>query len=496
MLDQLDIEAHVNDPVPAPEMLIDGQWTTGIEGAETNITSPVDGSTLGTIASGSRADVDRAVTAARHAFDDGRWSACPPALRKKVLHRIADLIEQHALELAVLGSRDNGTEISMSIKAEPGSAAATFRYYAECVDKVYGEIAATPPGTLGMVHKEAVGVVGAIIPWNFPLMISAWKIAPALAAGNSMVVKPPEVASFSMLRLAQLCQEAGLPDGVLNVVTGQGSVVGAAIADHMDIDVLAFTGSGATGRRLLEASARSNLKRVYLELGGKSPNIIFDDYDDLDMAANVAAGAIFRNSGQVCVAGSRVLVQRSIYQSFLDKFKTATDRLIVGDPLNVATQAGAIASQDQCQSVMGKIEAAKADGLALVTGGEQILVQTGGTYIAPTIFADVPADNALAQDEVFGPVAAVTPFDTEEEAIALANSTVYGLAGAAWTNNLSRAHRMISAVKTGVMHINTYGGADVTVPLGGHGQSGNGYDKSLHALEKYMNLKTAWINLG
>ena len=299
-----------------------------------------------------------------------------------------------------------------------------------------------------------------------------------------------------MLRLAQLCQEAGLPDGVLNVVTGQGSVVGAAIADHMDIDVLAFTGSGATGRRLLEASARSNLKRVYLELGGKSPNIIFDDYDDLDMAANVAAGAIFRNSGQVCVAGSRVLVQRSIYQSFLDKFKTATDRLIVGDPLNVATQAGAIASQAQCESVMGKIEAAKADGLALVTGGEQILVQTGGTYIAPTIFADVPADNALAQDEVFGPVAAVTPFDTEEEAIALANSTVYGLAGAAWTNNLSRAHRMISAVKTGVMHINTYGGADVTVPLGGHGQSGNGYDKSLHALEKYMNLKTAWINLG
>ena len=496
MLDQLDIESHVNDPVPAPEMLIDGQWASALEGSETMVTSPVDGSDLGAIASGSRVDVDRAVQAARRAFDDGRWSAQPPAARKKVLHRIADLIEQHALELAVLGSRDNGTEISMSIKAEPGSAAATFRFYAECVDKVYGEIAATPASTLGMVHKEAVGVVGAIIPWNFPLMISAWKIAPALAAGNSMVVKPPEVASFSMLRLAQLCQEAGLPDGVLNIVTGQGSVVGAAIADHMDIDVLAFTGSGATGRRLLEASARSNLKRVYLELGGKSPNIIFDDYDNLDMAANVAAGAIFRNSGQVCVAGSRVLVQRSIYQTFLDKFTTATDRLIVGDPLNVATQAGAIASETQCRSVLAKIEAAKADGLTLVTGGEQILVQTGGTYIAPTVFADVPADNALAQDEVFGPVAAVTPFDTEEEAIALANSTVYGLAGAAWTSNLSRAHRMIAAVKTGVMHINTYGGADITVPLGGHGQSGNGYDKSLHALEKYMNLKTAWINLG
>ena len=496
MLDQLDIETHANDPAPAPLLLIDGQWGPATGGVETSITSPVDGTILGAIASGQGVDVDRAVIAARQAFNDGRWSALAPSARKKVLHRIADLIEQHAVELAVLGSRDNGTEVSMSIKAEPGSAAATFRYYAECVDKIYGEIAPTAPGTLGMVHKEAVGVVGAIIPWNFPLMISAWKIAPALAAGNSMVVKPPEVASFSMLRLAQLCQEAGLPDGVLNIVTGQGSVVGAAIAEHMDIDVLAFTGSGATGRRLLEASSRSNLKRVYLELGGKSPNIIFDDYDDLDMAANVAAGAIFRNSGQVCVAGSRVLVQRSIYQAFLDKLKVATDRLIVGDPLNLTTQAGAIASEAQCHSVMNKIDAAKADGLTLVTGGKRILVQTGGTYIAPTIFADVPADNALAQDEVFGPVAAVTPFDTEEEAIALANSTVYGLAGAAWTNNLSRAHRMIAAVKTGVMHINTYGGADVTVPLGGHGQSGNGYDKSMHALEKYMNLKTAWMNLG
>ena len=496
MITQQRIDALRGAAVPPAKLWIDGQQVAAIKGKERAVTSPIDGSHLGHFAAGSREDVDLAVAAARRVFERGDWSKMPPTQRKRIMHKIADLIEAHADELAVLGSRDNGTEISMSFRAEPGSAAATMRYYAESVDKLYGEVAPTDASTLGMILKEPVGVVGAIIPWNFPLMIGAWKLGPALAVGNSIVVKPPEVASFSLLRLAELCHEAGLPPGVLNVVTGKGSEVGAAIAEHMDVDVLVFTGSGGTGRRLLQASANSNLKRVYLELGGKSPNIIFEDYENLDKAAAVAAAGIFRNSGQVCVAGSRVLVQRSIYQPFLDKFKAASEAIQLGDPLDLATTAGAIASEDQMRSILAKIERAKADGLELVTGGNQARMDSGGTYVEPTVFTHVPEQNALAQEEVFGPVAAVTPFDSEEEAIALANSTVFGLAGAAWTDNLSRAHRVVGAVKTGVMHVNTYGGADVTVPLGGHGQSGNGHDKSLHALDKYCNLKTAWISLS
>ncbi|MGB1148287.1 MAG: aldehyde dehydrogenase family protein, partial [Alphaproteobacteria bacterium] len=340
-----------------------------------------------------------------------------------------------------------------------------------------------------------VGVVGAIIPWNFPLMIGAWKIAPALAMGNSMVVKPPEVASLSTLRLAELCLEAGLPDGVLNIVTGKGSVVGEALALHNDVDVMVFTGSGGTGRRLLEYSARSNLKRVYLELGGKSPNVVFGDFANLKQAAAVSAAGIFRNSGQVCVAGSRILVEQSVYEPFLDLLAEQAAAMKVGDPLSLGTTAGAIASQAQCQSILDKITDAKEDGLRLVHGGEQILQETGGTYIATTIFADVDVSARLSQEEVFGPVVAVTPFDSEEEALAIANGTDFGLAAGVWTDNLSRAHRMISGIRAGVVHVNTYGGPDVTVPLTGHGQSGNGSDKSQHAIEKYTKLKTGWIQL-
>ena len=277
------------------------------------VISPIDGKPFTTIADGDAADIDRAVTAARAAFETGVWSRSPPAERKKMLLALADLIEKDAAELAVLGVRDNGTEISMAYKAEPLSAAGTFRYYAEAIDKVYGEIAPTADDVLGLIHREPLGVVGVIVPWNFPLMIGAWKIAPALAAGNSVVLKPPEVASLTLLRLAKLAAEAGLPDGVLNVVTGRGEMAGEALGLHMDIDAIAFTGSGAVGRRLLDYAARSNLKRIYLELGGKSPNIVFADVADIAHAAKVSAYGIFRNSGQVCVAGSRLLVQTSIH---------------------------------------------------------------------------------------------------------------------------------------------------------------------------------------
>ena len=494
-MDQTKIDALRAQPVAPFDHLIDGKHVPASDGGRMEVISPIDGTVLTTTAAGTAADMHAAIASARAAFEDGRWSGQPPAARKKVLMKWADLIEANALELAVLGVRDNGTEIGMALKAEPGSAAATIRYYAEALDKIYGEIAPTSNDILAMIHKEPVGVVGAIIPWNFPLMIGAWKLGPALAMGNSVVLKPSETASLSLMRMAELALEAGLPAGVLNAVTGEGRVVGEAMGLSMDVDVLVFTGSGATGRRLMEYSARSNMKRVYLELGGKSPNIVFADAPNLDEAAKVAAAGIFRNSGQVCVAGSRLLVEASIHDEFVAAVAKASEAFRVGDPLRVDTHIGAINSETQLKANLGFVETAKAEGGQIVTGGSRILQDTGGYYMSPTIVTGVQRDATLAQKEVFGPVLGVTAFTTEEEAIALANSTVYGLAGAAWTANLGRAHRMVRGVRTGVMHINTYGGADVTVPLGGVGQSGNGADKSLHAIEKYVNLKTAWIKL-
>lgn len=495
MTDQAAIDQYRDAPIAPGRLFIGGEFSGAESGATLDVISPIDGSLLTTIADGGAADMDRAVAAARRSFEAGAWSRAEPARRKKVLNRIADLIEHHAVELAVLGVRDNGTEIAMALKAEPGSAAGTFRYYAEAVDKQYGEIAPTGDGVLGLVHREPVGVVGAIVPWNFPLMIGAWKIAPALAAGNSVVLKPAEMASLSLLRLAELCAEAGLPDGVLNVVTGTGAVAGEALGLHGDVDVLAFTGSGGVGRRLLEYSARSNLKRVYLELGGKSPNIVFADAPDLEQAARVSAFGIFRNSGQVCVAGSRLLVEKSVHGEFVEKLAAIAESMTVGDPLDLDTNAGAVNSEAQLIKNLEHVGRAVDEGAALVTGGGRILAESGGFYMAPTIFDRVGADTALAREEVFGPVLGVIPFEDEEEAVRIANATDYGLAAAVWTSNLSRAHRMVRNVRAGLIHVNTYGGSDNTVPLGGHGQSGNGHDKSLHALDKYSNLKSAWIQL-
>jgi gamma-glutamyl-gamma-aminobutyraldehyde dehydrogenase len=495
MLDQPTIDAHRAEELGPQALLIDGEWRPASDGGTSDVVSPIDGSVLTTIAEGTAADVDAAVTAARRAFEDGRWSRAAPAMRKKVLHRFADLVERHALELAVLGVRDNGTEIGMALKAEPGSAAATIRYYAEAVDKVMGEIAPSPDDVVALVHREPVGVVGAIVPWNFPLMIGAWKIAPALAAGNSVVLKPAESASLTLLRLAALAQEAGLPDGVLNVVTGHGATVGEAIGLHMDIDVLAFTGSGATGRRLLEYASRSNLKRCYLELGGKSPNVVFADAPDLDQAAQVCANGIFRNSGQVCIAGSRLLVEDSIHETFTARVVEIAESLKVGDPLDVGNDVGAVHSEVQLEGNLRFVETARSEGGDVLTGGERILAETGGFYMSPAVVDHVKPDATLARKEVFGPVLAVTPFTGADEAIALANATDFGLSGAVWTSNVSTAHRVTRGIKSGLLHVNTYGGSDVTVPMGGMKQSGNGVDKSLHALDKYLDLKTVWMKL-
>ena len=494
-MDQTAINARRTAPVAPQQLLIDGQMCDSVSGARDDVISPLNGTVLTTTAAGTKEDTERAIAAARRAFDDKRWRGMPPAARKKVMLRWADLMEAEMLDLAVLGVRNNGTEIGMALKAEPGSAIATMRFYAEAIDKLNGEIAPTGDDVLGLVHREPIGVVAAIIPWNFPLMIGAWKLGPAIAAGNSVVLKPSETASLTLIRMAQLALEAGVPPGVLNVVTGEGKVVGEALSHSMDVDVIVFTGSGATGRRLLQASAASNFKRCYLELGGKSANIVFADTKNLAEAAAVSAAGIFRNAGQVCVAGSRLLVERIIHDEFVAELAKAAANMHVGDPLNLATQAGAVNNATQLAQNLAFVETAQAEGGTLYHGGARILEDTGGYYMEPTIITDVAETHTIAQKEVFGPVLAVTPFDTEDEAIRLANSTNYGLAGGVWTSDLFRAHRMVREMHTGVVHVNTYGGPDVTVPMGGVKQSGNGHDKSLHAFDKFMDLKTAWIRL-
>ncbi len=494
-MQQAQIDRLRSAAIPVQQLFVGGRPEPALSEQRLDVVSPIDGEVLTTIVDGNAADIDRAVKQARLVFEQGSWSRAAPAQRKKVLLRFAELIEQHALEIAVLGVRDNGTEIGMAYKAEPLSAAGSIRYYAEAIDKVYGEIAPTSGDVLGLVHREPLGVVGVIVPWNFPLMIGAWKIGPALAAGNSVVVKPPELASLTLLRLAELAAEAGLPDGVLNVVTGRGASAGEALALHMDVDALAFTGSGAVGRRLLDCSARSNLKRVHLELGGKSPNIVFADVPDIRHAAKVSANGIFRNSGQVCVAGSRLLVQSAIYDRFMAELLDATAGLRVGDPLDLTSDIGAVASKAQLRKNLDAVARAEAQGAKRLIGGEQIRVDSGGNFMAPAIFAEVTPAMEVWREEVFGPVLSVTRFDGEEDAVALANATPYGLASAVWTGALSTAHRMVRAVRAGVVHVNAYGGADITVPLGGFKQSGFGRDKSLHALDAYTDLKTAWIAL-
>ena len=494
MLNQKQIDSYRDKKISPQKLFIDGAWIDG-SGDDFEIVSPINGKKFTSIKRATVSDMEMAIKAARMSFDNGSWSNMAPTQRKKVLHKLADLIERDALELTVLGVRDNGTEINMAINAEAGSAAGTFRYYAECIDKVYGEIAPTANDVLGLIYKEPVGVVGAIVPWNFPLMIGAWKIAPALAAGNSIVLKPAETASLSLLKLAELAAEAGVPDGVLNVVTGQGSVVGKAMGLSMEVDVLAFTGSGPTGRRLLEYSSQSNMKRCYLELGGKSPNIIFSDAPSIEQAAKVSAMAIFRNSGQVCVAASRLIIEDSIHDDFIKSVIENAEELQVGNPLDITSDIGAINSETQLSSNLQFVDIAKTEGSQIAIGGHQILKNTGGYYMEPTVVTNVKPNSTLFKEEVFGPVLAVSRFKTEEEAVKLANGTEFGLSAGIWTSNLAKAHKMVSKVKAGVVNVNTYGGADVTVPLSGVKQSGNGSDKSLHALDKYINLKTAWIQL-
>ncbi|HEY8482860.1 MAG TPA: aldehyde dehydrogenase family protein [Spirillospora sp.] len=472
---------------------IDGTFTPSRDGAVLRVVAPRDGEVIAEVAAAGAADVDDAVAAARRAFDEGPWPRLAPAERKAALLRLADLVERDRDTLALRVSLEMGKPISEAHGIELRALIGCLRWYAEAADKLLDESPRTDPGSLALVTREPVGVVGAVVPWNFPLTMAAWKIAPALAAGCTVVLKPAEESPLSALHLAALAAEAGLPDGVFNVVNGHGETAGRALGEHPGVDVVAFTGSTEVGRRFLRYAADSNLKRVWLELGGKSPNIILPDAPDLDAAADIAAWGIFFNAGEMCTAPSRLLVHRSVAERVLDRILERATSLTVGDPLDPATEMGPLVSAAQRERVLSYVETGTAEGARLLTGGTAI--DRAGYYMRPTVFDRVKPAMRIAREEIFGPVLSVLEFDDVEEAVRLANDTDYGLAAAVWTSDLSTAHRVSRSLRAGTVWVNCYEEGDMSVPFGGFKQSGNGRDKSLHALDKYLDLKTTWIAL-
>jgi len=474
---------------------IHGAYRNAASGETFECISPVDGRLLARVSSCDKADAEAAVADARAVFESGVWSRLAPTQRKAIMIRFADLIEANGEELALLETLDMGKPISDSMAVDIPAAARALRWSGEAIDKIYDEVAATAHDELGLVTREPVGVVAAIVPWNFPLLMSSWKLGPALATGNSVILKPSEKSPLTAIRIAALALEAGIPAGVLNVLPGHGHTVGRALALHMDVDTLVFTGSTRIAKQLMVYAGESNMKRVWLEAGGKSPNIVFADAPDLKAAAEAAASAIAFNQGEVCTAGSRLLVERSIKDQFLPLVIEALKAWKPGNPLDPATSVGALVDTTQMNNVLSYIQAGHDDGAKLVAGGKRVLEETGGTYVEPTIFDGVDNAMRIAKEEIFGPVLSVIAFDDVEEAIAIANDTVYGLAAAVWTSNLSKAHLTAKALRAGSVWVNQYDGGDMTAPFGGFKQSGNGRDKSLHAFDKYTELKSTWIKL-
>jgi 4-guanidinobutyraldehyde dehydrogenase/NAD-dependent aldehyde dehydrogenase len=475
---------------------IGGQRVWAKSGQQFENLSPVDGRSLGMAARCDGADIGAAVAAARQAFEDRRWAGKAPASRKRILIKFADLIMANGAELALLETLDMGKPIKYSQSVDVPSAANCIRWYGEAIDKIYDQIAPTADHSLALITREPVGVVGAIVPWNYPMIMAAWKIAPALAAGNSVVLKPSEKSPLTALRLAELAVEAGLPEGVFNVVPGFGNEAGSALALHMDVDCIGFTGSTRVGKQILQMAGQSNLKRAWTELGGKSANIVCADCPDLDAAVSAAIGSIYFNQGESCNAPSRLFVEASIKDAFLEKALPMIPRFAPGDPLDDDTVMGAIVDAAQMKTVMGYIEAGKQQGAQLLAGGAAARTGSGGFYVAPTLFDKVDSGMTIAQEEIFGPVLSVLSFSDVREAVRQANSTPYGLQAAVWTADMSKAIQSARALRAGTVHVNQYDGDDITVPFGGYKQSGNGRDKSLHAFDKYTELKTTWIQIA
>jgi len=482
--------------VPRTQAFIDGKYTPAVSGATFDCVNPANGKVIAQVASCDAADVDLAVASARKAFDAGHWSRRAPAARKKVLLRFAELIRKHREELALTETMDMGKPITDSLKIDMPAAANCIAWYGEAVDKVYDEVAPSSHDSLALITREPAGVVGAIVPWNFPLLMATWKLGPALATGNSVVLKPSEKSPLTALRVAELAIEAGLPEGVLNVVPGFGHMAGEALAMHMDVDCVAFTGSTRVGKRMLEYSGKSNMKRVWLECGGKAPNVVLGDVADIDRAASAAAFGIFFNQGEMCSAASRLVVHENVAEAMLGKIIEIGKTMTPGDPLDPKTRLGAIVDQVQLDTVMGYIDSGRKEGAELRLGGERARPESGGYFVEPTVFANVDPEMKIAREEIFGPVLSAITFKDVDEAVRIANDVSYGLTAAVWSRDITTAHRVAKSLRAGTVYVNCYDADDITVPFGGFKQSGNGRDKSLHAMDKYTELKTTWVDLS
>jgi acyl-CoA reductase-like NAD-dependent aldehyde dehydrogenase len=478
------------------KLLIGGEWVDAASGKRFSTINPATAETLTDIAEGGAADVDRAVAAARKAFETsgkGAWRSLSASERGRLLWKLADLIEKNIEELAELETLDNGKPIFESRYVDMPMVADVFRYYAGWATKIQGETVNTFESAFTYTLREPVGVVGAIVAWNFPLLLASWKLGPALACGCTVVLKPAEQTPLTALRFGELCQEAGLPAGVVNIVTG-GPEAGAALVRHPGVDKVAFTGSTAVGKEIMR-SAADTLKRITLELGGKSPNIVFAD-SDLDSAVKGAINGIFYGKGEVCCAGSRLFVESKVQEEFLGKLVERAKKLVPGDPLDPKTRLGAIVSQEQMKQILGYIEAGQKEGAQLLAGGKRAAVNGDkGYFVEPTVFGAVKNEMKIAQEEIFGPVLATLSFDDIEQVAALANQNVYGLAAAVWTRDLKKAHALSRRLKAGTVWINTYGLMDAALPFGGFKQSGFGRELGAHAIEHYTELKTVWLSL-
>ncbi|OPF62881.1 aldehyde dehydrogenase [Hydrogenophaga sp. H7] len=475
--------------------LINGERVAARDGQLFDCISPVDGRVLTQVARCGQADIDAAVAAARAAFEDRRWAGKAPAQRKRVMIRFAELIQANGDLLALTESLDMGKPVKYAKGVDVNSAANCIRWYGEAVDKVYDEIAPTPDTALALITREPVGVVGVIVPWNYPMIMAAWKIAPALAAGNSVVLKPSEKSPLTALKLAELALEAGIPAGVFNVVTGYGPEAGSPLALHMDVDCIAFTGSTRVGKQIHVMAGQSNLKRAWTELGGKSPNIVFADCPDLDKAVEASVGSIFFNQGESCNAPSRLFVEASIKDAFLEKALKLVPQYQPANPLDKNTVMGAIVDQVQLDNVMRYIGLGQSEGAKLLAGGERVAPVAGGCYVQPTIFDGVTNSMTIAREEIFGPVLSVLSFTDAADVVQQANNNIYGLQAAVWTRDINKAHGVARALRAGTVHVNSYDEDDITVPFGGFKQSGVGRDKSLHAFDKYTETKTTWIRI-
>jgi gamma-glutamyl-gamma-aminobutyraldehyde dehydrogenase len=480
---------------------IEGRPVHAREGATLPCINPANGQVLTQVARGTAHDVDAAVASAQAAWRDGRWRKLAPRERVRILQRWADIIEAHAHELALLETLDMGKPISDVLNIDLPEVLRTVRYFAECIDKIEGAVTHTAPEALHLVTHEPLGVVGAITPWNYPMLMAVWKLAPILAAGNCVVLKPAEQAPLSCTRLAQLFVEAGGPAGVFNLVNGLGAEAGQALALHPQVAKVTFTGSTAVGKLLMGYAGQSNMKRVALETGGKSPQIFMPDLYDLDAAVDRAVGGIYDNAGQVCNAGSRLLVHRSIHDAFVERFITRTQQLYQpGDPLDPATSMGPLASHAHREGVHKRMASACSEGAVRAMGGETLQLSghadaAAGAYVMPTLFTGVDNRMRIVQEEVFGPVATVQAFDTEAQALEMANDSIYGLAASVWTSDLKTAHRMVAALEAGVVWVNCFGDGDMTQPFGGFKQSGNSRDKHMDCMVSYMQPKSAWFSI-